>query len=195
MNSKKNGTFCPSINQTIPTSTHFHPIRQMNTNIQYIPITKTTHNHNNTILPIITQTYQIIPKTNNNAPIQNYNFHPNQKISHKLNTINWLNKYEQTRTNYMIDVQNQLNIIDNDYNRLKPFDFYQFEKILKQIKQFKTTKDFEDYRKNILNCVKYGSCEPIKLTKNHFGDFKIIDGKVRLLAHKLLGIEPIFEII
>jgi ParB-like chromosome segregation protein Spo0J len=43
--------------------------------------------------------------------------------------------------------------------------------------------------------VKDGDCEPIKLSKNHFGELKIIDGKVRLLAHKLLGIEPIFEII
>jgi hypothetical protein len=62
-------------------------------------------------------------------------------------------------------------------------------------KQFKTAEEFENYRKIILNCVKNGDCEPIKLYKNHFGELKIIDGKVRLLAHKLLGIEPIIEII
>jgi hypothetical protein len=90
-----------------------------------------------------------------------------------------------------------LKVIDADYNALKPFDFTQFEKTLKRLKQkqFKNTEDFEKYRKMILNCVKDGDCEPIKLSKNHFGELKIIDGKVRLLAHKLLGIEPIFEII
>ena len=88
-------------------------------------------------------------------------------------------------------------ILDNDYNDLSPFDFYKFEKILKKLKlkQFKSLQEFENYRKNVLNCVKNGDCEPIKLSKNHFGELKIIDGKIRLLAHKLLGIEPIFEII
>jgi hypothetical protein len=94
-------------------------------------------------------------------------------------------------------IQSDLTITDTDYNDLSPFDFYKFEKILKKLKQkqFKTTEDFENYRKIIINCVKNGDCEPIKLSKNHFGELKIIDGKVRLLAHKLLGIDPIIEII
>lgn len=97
----------------------------------------------------------------------------------------------------MPTIQTDLKIIDNDYNDLNPFDFYKFEKILKKLKskQFKTMQEFENYRKNILNCVKNGDCEPIKLSKNYFGEMKIIDGKARLLAHKLLGIDPIIEII
>lgn len=88
-------------------------------------------------------------------------------------------------------------VLDNEVKSLKQFDFIQFEKILKKLKgkELIDNESFNNYKKHIINCVLNGDCEPIKMTVNGLGEYKIIDGKVRLLAHKLLGVMPIIETI
>lgn len=85
---------------------------------------------------------------------------------------------------------------DSDINSLNPFDFITFEKLLRKLKgsYFRSQASFDTYKKMIIACVKDGDCEPIRIRVNGLGEYIIIDGKARLLAHKLLGIDPVIHL-
>lgn len=82
------------------------------------------------------------------------------------------------------------------YSSLKPFDFEHYDELLKKIKGsfFRTKEDFTNYKKNMLKGVSTGQYDKPKIQINAKGMAICIDGLVRLLTMKVLGIDPVVEI-
>ena len=80
---------------------------------------------------------------------------------------------------------------------IKTFDFQTFDKILREKKRqdFQTETAFQDYKKEILFSTQNGTCDLplIKVKSNK--KWNIIDGRMRLLAYKVLGINPVVEFV
>ncbi len=80
-------------------------------------------------------------------------------------------------------------------NSIKTFDFHSFDKLLREAKrkQFKTEEEFQIYKKEILNSTSDGTCDLPQISIHGNNDWIILDGKIRLLAYKVLGINPVVE--
>lgn len=81
-----------------------------------------------------------------------------------------------------------------EIDAMKTFDFLSFDRILRERKrdQFKTEQEFQDYKKEILNSTKNGTCDLPRISVKG-KRWNILDGKIRLLAFKVLGINPVVE--
>lgn len=82
-----------------------------------------------------------------------------------------------------------------DIKKVNIFDFHSFDKILREKKRrmFKTEEDFQSYKKEILFTTKAGTCDLPIICVHSENIWNIIDGKIRLLAYKVLGINPVVE--
>lgn len=93
------------------------------------------------------------------------------------------------------DLANCRNIDYSMLKSIKTFDFHTFDRILRESKrsQFKTEQDFQKYKREILNSTQDGTCELPKIMVNKENKWNILDGKIRLFAYRVLGINPVVE--
>lgn len=77
-------------------------------------------------------------------------------------------------------------------NLIDPLDFPKFDKLIrsKYGSYFKSEADFLNFKRNLVDQTKKGTCEPLVLTEVQ-GEIQVKDGYARLLAHQLLGITPL----
>ena len=92
------------------------------------------------------------------------------------------------------DLKKLLN--SNEYITLKNFDFVEYDRLIRNKKRlfFKDEYSFQDYKKSMLKGIAKGKYNlPVLVYKNN--KLFIKDGYVRLLTCKLLGIDPVIDII
>lgn len=85
---------------------------------------------------------------------------------------------------------------NDDYKNLKPFDFFEYDRMVRKSKRhlFQTERDFQEYKKSMMDGIAKGNYNlPILERINNFLSIK--DGYVRLITCKLLGIDPVIEVI
>lgn len=77
------------------------------------------------------------------------------------------------------------------------FDFQQYDEILKELKgfDFKTEAKFKEYKRLMLEGVKSGKYDRPIIEVKKDGSVICIDGLARLLTAKVLGIDPVVELL
>jgi hypothetical protein len=82
------------------------------------------------------------------------------------------------------------------YKELKMFDFHYYDELLKKLKGhiFEKEEDFKKYKMSMINGVKLGVYDKPKLKIKKDGSVVCVDGLVRLLTSKVLGIDPVVEL-
>lgn len=75
---------------------------------------------------------------------------------------------------------------------IEPLDFPKFDRLIrsKYREHFKSESDFLQFKRNLVDQTKKGTCDPLTVTEVQ-GEIKVKDGYARLLAHQLLGITPL----
>jgi hypothetical protein len=94
--------------------------------------------------------------------------------------------------------ENQLkHILNNDnYKKLKSFDFLEYDEILRKLKRhlFDCEKDFKNYKKGMIEGIYSGTYDKPEININDVGEWECVDGEIRLLTLKLLGIDPVIDL-
>ena len=87
--------------------------------------------------------------------------------------------------------------LDNsDYKNLKTFDFFEYDRLLRKRKRssFESETAYQEYKKSMLDGVSKGKYN-LPILQKYKNILSIKDGYVRLLTCKLLGIDPVIEIV
>lgn len=88
-------------------------------------------------------------------------------------------------------------LIDENFKKLQSFDFPHYEQLLRLLSghKFEIEKEFIEYKKKMLHGITKGNYPPPILQEIINGNFVCLDGRVRLLTFKVLGIDPYVEVI
>ena len=86
---------------------------------------------------------------------------------------------------------------DTTYKKLTMFDFEHYESIIRKNKRddFKTEEEFQKYKREMIQQIQVGKYDKPKIKLHVDGAAECIEGKMQLFTLKLLGMDPVVEII
>lgn len=87
-------------------------------------------------------------------------------------------------------------LINPDYKSLKAFDFTTYNELVRERKRhfYATEEDFQAYKKDMMKGVSSGYYDKPVINIDDSGKAECIDGEIRLLTAKVLGIDPVIDV-